>query len=147
MRCRPYEKLMRPCPYCGVVIESVHGTGTVTIEEDGKTTKKAMEKYSCPACGGKFAVVKTRRESMLIPARDVEGMQARLARATAGNESLRKKMNELVRETRSLRASLKTARENAYYRSLQGRVTELEQHVEFLRKEKGRLEEQVARMG
>jgi uncharacterized Zn finger protein (UPF0148 family) len=139
---------MRPCPYCGVVIESVHGTGTVTIEgEDGKTTKKAMERYSCPACGGEFAVVKTRKEGMLIPARDVEQMQARLARATAGNVSLKKKVSELGQETRILRASLKTARESAYSRSLQSRLAELEQHVESLRKEKGRLEEQAARMG
>jgi len=138
---------MRPCPYCGAAIESAPGAGKASVEEGGKVVTKAMEHYTCQACGRKFGVVKGRAESVLIPAKAVDEMRARLERALATNESLRKKASQLASETRSLRASLKTARETAYSRSLQSRMTELERHVESLRKEKGRLEEQLALMG
>ncbi|MGA2663674.1 MAG: hypothetical protein ABSF83_01845 [Nitrososphaerales archaeon] len=138
---------MRPCPYCGAAVESAPGAGTASIEEGGKVVTKAMEHYSCQACGRRFGVIKGRTESLLVPAKAVDEMRVRLGRALAANESLRKKAAQLASETRSLKASLKTARETAYARSLQSRMTELERHVESLRKEKGRLEEQLALMG
>jgi predicted RNase H-like nuclease (RuvC/YqgF family) len=138
---------MRSCPYCGVVIESAPSAGTASIEESGKVATKAIEHYTCQACGRKFGVIGGRTESLLISAKAVEEIRVRLGRALAANESLRKKASQLASETRSLKASLKTARETAYSKSLQGRMTELERHVESLKKEKGRLEEQLARMG
>ncbi len=138
---------MRSCPYCGAVVESAPSAGTASIEEGGKVATRAMEHYACQACGRKFGVIKGRTESVLIPAKVVEEMRTRLERALANNESLRKKASQLANETRSLKASLKTARETAYSKSLRSRMTELERHVESLRKEKGRLEEQLALMG
>jgi DNA repair exonuclease SbcCD ATPase subunit len=138
---------MRPCPYCGVTIESNPSTGTATLDMAGTSSKKAIEGYSCPACGRKFTVVKSRSESLILSTKEVELMRKRLDKSAAGNESLRKKVGDLTSEARSLKASLKTAKDNAYARTLQSRLSELERHVESLKKEKGRLEEHLARMG
>ena len=138
---------MRTCPYCGVAIESIHGTGSAAIEERGKTTKRAMDVYSCGACGGEFALVRGRVTKMLLRARDVDGMRLRLDRATASNKVLKRRVSDLLRENRSLAASLRASKEKDRTRNLWSRVTELETQVAFLRKEKGRLEEHLARLG
>lgn len=97
--------------------------------------------------GQRPRIVKSRKEYLLVAAKDVERMRSQPGMANVAKENLRKNVNELVREKRRPSESLKRAKGSAYSRSLRSKLEGLEQQVEYLREERGRLEEHLARAG
>lgn len=135
---------MRGCPYCGTPIKDEGTKGTMTSEFGGKMSKKKAMGFLCERCGRSFATIRGRGEEVVISTRIQEKMRMDLDKEKALNATLKKKVTALVAELRSSDVALKRVKETAYIRSLQIRLHELQPQVEYLRREKARLERELA---
>ena len=137
------------CPKCGnkeslptrtfnVIVEPVKG-------ERGMTERR-VGMYTCSKCGTKFPTVISKQRYLIVAEEQLQSIQAELIAVKKGNESLASKVADMEQQQRELEASMdRTAKENEV-RRMQEKLADLEEFVQYLRKEKGELEQKASRL-
>jgi predicted RNase H-like nuclease (RuvC/YqgF family) len=140
---------MPNCPKCGnkeglptrsfsVIVEPAKG-------ERGMTERR-VGMYTCSKCGTKFPTVISKQQYLIVAEDQLKSIQAELGTLKKGNEELQMKVRAMSEQQRGLEDTMeKTAKENEV-RRLQTKLAELESFVEYLRKEKGELEQKASRV-
>ena len=109
-------------------------------------TERRVGMYTCSSCGTKFPTVISRQQYLIVAEDQLKSIQAELGTLKKGNEELRVKIQAMSEQQKGLEDTIeKTAKENEV-RRLQTKLTELESFVEYLRKEKGELEQKASKV-
>jgi len=137
------------CPKCGnkealptrsfnVIVEPVQG-------ERGMTERK-VGMYTCSKCGTKFPTVISRQRYLIVAEEQLKSIQDELSSVKKGNEELNAKVQGMAQQQREMEDSMNQAAKEHELKRLQAKLTELEEFVTFLRKEKGELEQKASRL-
>ncbi|MDG6916058.1 MAG: hypothetical protein JRM85_00495 [Nitrososphaerota archaeon] len=140
---------MPSCPKCGNKESLPTRTFNVIVEpakgERGMTERR-VGMYTCSRCGTKFPTVISRQRYLIVAEEQLQAVQDELKSLKKGNEGLETRIHEMEKQQRELESSMtKTARENEVTR-MKEKLSELEEFVKFLRKEKGELEQKASRL-
>ncbi len=109
-------------------------------------TERRVGMYTCSRCGTKFPTVISRQRYLIVAEEQLKAIQDELGSLKKGNEGLETRIQEMEQQQRELESSMaKAARENEVTR-MKEKLSELEEFVKFLRKEKGELEQKASRM-
>ncbi len=109
-------------------------------------TERRVGMYECSKCGTKFPTVISRQRYLIVAEEQLKSIQDELSSMRKGNEDLSTKVRGMVEQQRELESSIqRTAKENEVKR-LQTRLSELEDFVAYLRKEKGELEQKASKL-
>ncbi|MDG7027011.1 MAG: hypothetical protein JRN16_01210 [Nitrososphaerota archaeon] len=109
-------------------------------------TERRVGMYTCSKCGTKFPTVISKQRYLIVAEEQLQSIQAELIAVKKGNESLASKVADMEQQQRELEASMdRTAKENEV-RRMQEKLTDLEEFVQYLRKEKGELEQKASRL-
>ena len=102
--------------------------------------------YTCSNCGTKFPTVISKQRYLIVAEEQLKSIQDELNSVKKGNEELNVKVKGMAEQQRDLEHNMqKTANENEVHR-LQVKLSELEDFVHYLRKEKGELERKVSKL-
>ena len=102
--------------------------------------------YTCGKCGTKFPTVISKQRYLIVAEEQLKAIQDELVSVKKGNEDLGTRVQGMAEQQREMESSMvKAAKENDI-RRLQAKLTELEEFVAFLRKEKGELEQKASRL-
>ena len=108
-------------------------------------TERRVGMYTCSKCGTKFPTVISKQRYLIVAEEQLQSIQAELIAVKKGNESLVSKVADMEQQQRELEASMdRTAKENEV-RRMQEKLADLEEFVQYLRKEKGELEQKASR--
>ena len=137
------------CPKCGNKESLPTRTFNVIVEpakgERGMTERR-VGMYTCSRCGTKFPTVISKQRYLIVAEEQLKAIQDELSSVKKGNEGLTTRVQEMEQQQRELETSMaKTARENEVKR-MKDKLSELEEFVNFLRKEKGELEQKASRL-
>jgi hypothetical protein len=140
---------MPNCPKCGNK-ESLPTRSFSVIVEPAKgergMTERRVGMYTCSSCGTKFPTVISRQQYLIVADDQLKAIQAELGSLKKGNEELQMKIQVMSEQQKGLEDTMeKTAKENEVKR-LQTKLAELESFVEYLRKEKGELEQKASKV-
>ena len=135
------------CPKCGNKESMPTRTFNVIVEpakgERGMTERR-VGMYTCEKCGTKFPTVISRQRYLIVAEEQLKSIQDELASVKKGNEDLSTKIQGMAQQQKELEESMdRTAKENEMKR-LQTKLAELEEFVNYLRKEKGELEQKAS---
>ena len=109
-------------------------------------TERRVGMYTCSRCGTKFPTVISKQRYLIVAEEQLKAIQDELSSVKKGNEGLTTRVQEMEQQQRELETSMaKTARENEVKR-MKDKLSELEEFVNFLRKEKGELEQKASRL-
>ncbi|MDG6949192.1 MAG: hypothetical protein JRM77_04960 [Nitrososphaerota archaeon] len=109
-------------------------------------TERRVGMYTCSKCGTKFPTVISKQRYLIVAEEQLQSIQAELIAVKKGNESLASKVADMEQQQRELEASMdRTAKENEV-RRMQEKLADLEEFVQYLRKEKGELEQKASRL-
>jgi peptidoglycan hydrolase CwlO-like protein len=109
-------------------------------------TERKVGMYTCSKCGTKFPTVISRQRYLIVAEEQLKSIQDELSAVKKGNEDLNAKVQTMAQQQREVEESMnRTAKEHELKR-LQAKLTELEEFVTFLRKEKGELEQKASRL-
>ena len=109
-------------------------------------TERRVGMYTCGKCGTKFPTVISRQRYLIVAEEQLKSIQDELESVKKGNEDLSSKVEEMAQQQREMEDSVvKAAKENDVKR-LQAKLTNLEEFVTYLRKEKGELEQKASRL-
>jgi predicted RNase H-like nuclease (RuvC/YqgF family) len=136
------------CPKCGnkesmptrsfnVIVEPVQG-------ERGMTERK-VGMYTCSKCGTKFPTVISRQRYLIVAEEQLKSIQDEVVSVKKSNEDLSSKVKGMLEHQREMESSMERAAKENEVKRLQARLTELEEFVGYLRKEKGELEQKASR--
>ena len=137
------------CPKCGnkealptrtfnVIVEPVKG-------ERGMTERR-VGMYTCSKCGTKFPTVISKQRYLIVAEEQLKSIQDELNSVKKGNEDLTAKVQGMAEQQKEMEDSMdRTAKEQELKR-LQVKLAELEEFVDYLRKEKGELEQKASRL-
>ncbi|MDG6974275.1 MAG: hypothetical protein JRM95_05540, partial [Nitrososphaerota archaeon] len=99
-------------------------------------TERRVGMYTCSKCGTKFPTVISKQRYLIVAEEQLQSIQAELIAVKKGNESLASKVADMEQQQRELEASMdRTAKENEV-RRMQEKLADLEEFVQYLRKEK-----------
>ena len=140
---------MPNCPKCGnkealptrtfnVIVEPVKG-------ERGMTERR-VGMYTCSKCGTKFPTVISKQRYLIVAEEQLKSIQEELGSVKKGNEELDAKVRGMAQQQRELEDSMDRAAKEHELKRLQAKLAELEEFVDFLRKEKGELEQKASRL-
>jgi septal ring factor EnvC (AmiA/AmiB activator) len=102
--------------------------------------------YTCSKCGTKFPTVISKQQYLIVAEDQLKSIQTELASLKRGNDELQAEVQTMSAQQKELESTLeKTAKENEVTR-LRTKLTELEAFVEYLRKEKGELEQKASKL-
>ena len=140
---------MPNCPNCGNKESLPTRTFNVIVEpakgERGMTERR-VGMYTCSKCGTKFPTVISRQKYLIVAEEQLKSIQEELASVKKGNEELNVRVRGMAEQQREMESSMdRTAKENEL-RRLQAKLSELEDFVGYLRKEKGELEQKASRL-
>jgi septal ring factor EnvC (AmiA/AmiB activator) len=140
---------MPNCPKCGNKENLPTRTFSVIVEpakgERGMTERR-VGMYTCSKCGTKFPTVISKQQYLIVADDQLKSIQTELSSLKKGNEELQTKIQVMSEQQRELENTLeRTAKENEV-RRLQTKLAELESFVEYLRKEKGELEQKASKL-
>ena len=108
-------------------------------------TERRVGMYTCEKCGTKFPTVISRQRYLIVAEEQLKSIQDELASVKKGNEELSAKMQEMAQQQKEIEDSMdRTAKENELKR-LQAKLADIEEFVDYLRKEKGELEQKASR--
>ncbi len=109
-------------------------------------TERRVGMYTCSKCGTKFPTVISKQRYLIVAEEQLKSVQEELASLKKGNEELQTKVQGMLEQQKELEGNLeKTAKENEV-RRLETKLAELESFVEYLRKEKGELEQKASKL-
>ena len=120
-----------------VIVEPVQG-------ERGMTERK-VGMYTCSKCGTKFPTVISRQRYLIVAEEQLKSIQDEVVSVRKSNEDLSTKVQGMVEHQREVESSMDRAAKENEVKRLQARLTELEEFVGYLRKEKGELEQKASR--
>jgi len=136
------------CPNCGTAIASPAKIFTVIVEpkegERGLTQRK-VGMYSCEKCGTKFPTVVSRQHYLVVPDDQMSKIQTDIKNLKKTNQDLEKRIQLMDKEYAELQNNLETSKKDTDTRVLETKLTALEKHVAYLRKEKEELEEKATK--
>ena len=140
---------MPNCPKCGNKESLPTRTFNVIVEpskgERGMTERR-VGMYTCSKCGTKFPTVISRQRYLIVAEEQLKSIQDELGTMKKGNEELNSKVQGMLEQQREMESSIdRSAKENEV-RRLHAKLTELEEFVSYLRKEKGELEQKASRI-
>ena len=109
-------------------------------------TERRVGMYTCEKCGTKFPTVISKQRYLIVAEEQLKSIQDELASVKKGNEELNAKIREMAQQQKEIEDSMdRTAKENELKR-LQAKLTDIEEFVGYLRKEKGELEQKASRL-
>ncbi len=109
-------------------------------------TERRVGMYTCSSCGTKFPTVISKQQYLIVAEEQLKSIQTELGSLKKGNEELQTKLQAMSEQQRELESTLaRTAKENEV-RRLQSKLAELELFVDYLRKEKGELEQKASKL-
>lgn len=140
---------MPNCPNCGNKESMPSRSFNVIVEpakgERGMTERK-VGMYTCSKCGTKFPTVISKQRYLIVAEDQLKAIQAELVSVKEGNADLNSKVKGMAEHQKEMEDHMeKTAKENEV-KILRAKLAELESYVEFLRKEKGELEQKASRI-
>ena len=140
---------MPNCPKCGNK-ESLPTRSFSVIVEPAKgergMTERRVGMYTCSSCGTKFPTVISKQQYLIVAEDQLKSIQAELGTVKKGNEELQAKVREMSEQQRGLESDMEKAAKENEVRRLQAKLAELESFVEYLRKEKGELEQKASKV-
>ena len=102
--------------------------------------------YTCSKCGTKFPTVISKQQYLIVAEDQLKSIQAELGSLKKGNEELQTKVHGMAEQQKELEDTLERATKENEVRRLQTKLAELETFVEYLRKEKGELEQKASKL-
>ena len=139
---------MPACPNCGTAVAAPAKLFTVIVEpkegERGLTQRK-VGMYSCDKCGTKFPTVVSRQHYLVVPDDQMSKIQEDIKNLKKTNQDLEKRVQLMDREYAELQKNLDKSKKDTDTRVLETKLTALEKHVAYLRKEKEELEEKATK--
>ncbi len=109
-------------------------------------TERKVGMYTCSKCGTKFPTVISKQRYLIVAEEQLKSIQDELSSVKKGNEDLSTRVQGMADQQKEMEDSMqKTAKDNEVKR-LQAKLTELEEFVRYLRKEKGELEQKASRL-
>jgi len=136
------------CPKCGNK-ESLPTRSFSVIVEPAKgergMTERRVGMYTCSNCGTKFPTVISKQQYLIVAEDQLKSIQAEVGSLKKGNDELRAKVQEMTEAQRGLEEAMENAAKENEVRRLQTKLAELESFVDYLRKEKGELEQKASR--
>ena len=137
------------CPRCGNKEALPTRTFSVIVEpskgERGMTERK-VGMYTCSKCDMKFPTVISRQRYLIVAEDQLKSLQDELSAVKKDNEGLGERVKGMAEQQRELETAMdRTAKENDV-RRLRERLSELEGFVDYLRKEKGELEQKASKL-
>ncbi|MDG6904009.1 MAG: hypothetical protein JRN72_04320 [Nitrososphaerota archaeon] len=140
---------MPSCPKCGNKESLPTRTFNVLVEpakNERGMTERRVGMYTCSRCGTKFPTVISKQKYLIVAEEQLKAIQDELSSVKKGNEGLTTRVQEMEQQQQELESSMaKTARENEVKR-MKEKLSELEEFVNFLRKEKGELEQKASKL-
>jgi septal ring factor EnvC (AmiA/AmiB activator) len=137
------------CPKCGnkeiaptrvfsVIVEPAKG-------ERGMTERK-VGMYTCSKCGTKFPAVISRQHYLIVAEEQMNSMQDELKTIKKDNGELKSLVDSVGKEHAQLQSAFEKHRKEGEVRELEVRLREIETYVDYLRKQKGELEQKVSKL-
>jgi chromosome segregation ATPase len=120
-----------------VIVEPTQG-------ERGMTERK-VGMYTCSKCGTKFPTVISRQKYLIVAEEQLKSMQEELNSLKKGNEDLNAKVDGMAQQQKNLESSMDQAAKESELKRLQAKLSELEQFVTYLRKERDELEQKASK--
>ena len=140
---------MPSCPKCGNKEAFPTRTFNVIVEpakgERGMTERK-VGMYTCSKCGTKFPTVISKQRYLIVAEEQLKSIQDELSSVKKGNEELNGKVKDMAQAQKEMEASMQKSAKEFEVKRLQAKLADLETFVDFLRKEKGELEQKASRL-
>ena len=140
---------MPNCPKCGNKESLPTRTFSVIVEpakgERGMTERK-VGMFTCAKCGTKFPTVISKQQYLIVAEEQLKSIQSELASLKKSNGELEAKVQMMMEQQREMENSLERAAKENEVRQLQAKLSSLEDFVEYLRKEKGELEQKASKL-
>lgn len=137
---------MPKCPQCGNAELTQTKTFSVIVEpskgEHGIVERK-VAMYSCPRCGTNFPTVVSRQKYLIVAEEQLRSIQKDLADTKKQNEELDARARDMAGEQAELQRKIERTVREVETGRLEAKLTELEDYVEHLRKEKDELEQKI----
>jgi DNA repair exonuclease SbcCD ATPase subunit len=137
------------CPKCGNKEALPTRTFNVIVEpskgERGMTERR-VGMYTCSKCGTKFPTVISRQKYLIVAEEQLKSIQDELNSLKKGNEDLNSKVQGMAQQQREMESSMDQTAKESEVRRLQEKLARLEEFVQYLRKEKGELEQKASRL-
>jgi len=109
-------------------------------------TERRVGMYTCEKCGTKFPTVISKQRYLIVAEEQLKSIQDELASVKKGSDELGAKVQSMAQQQRDMESSMDHAAKENELRRLQNRLADLEEFVEYLRKEKGELEQKASRL-
>ena len=140
---------MPNCPKCGNKESLPTRTFSVIVEpakgERGMTERK-VGMFTCSKCGTKFPTVISKQQYLIVAEEQLKSIQTELASLKKDNGELQARVQTMAEQQREMEVSLERAAKENEVRQLQAKLASLEAFVEYLRKEKGELEQKASKL-
>jgi len=137
------------CPKCGNKEGLPTRTFNVIVEpakgERGMTERR-VGMYTCSKCGTKFPTVISKQRYLIVAEEQLKSIQDELGSVKKGNEELSGKVKDMAQQQKEIESSMEKAAKEYEVKRLQAKLAELETFVDYLRKEKGELEQKASRL-
>ncbi len=109
-------------------------------------TERRVGMYTCSKCDTKFPTVISRQRYLIVAEEQLKSIQDELNVVKKDNDGLNTKVKGMAEQQKELESAMeRTAKENEV-RRLQVKLAELESFVDYLRKEKGELEQKASKL-
>ena len=109
-------------------------------------TERRVGMYTCGKCGTKFPTVISKQRYLIVAEEQLKSIQDELESVKKGSEDLSIKVQGMVQQQREMESSMVRAAKENDVKRLQAKLADLEEFVEYLRKEKGELEQKASRL-
>jgi predicted nucleic acid-binding Zn-ribbon protein len=109
-------------------------------------TERRVGMYTCSKCGTKFPTVISKQQYLIVAEDQLKAIQTELSTLKHGNVDLQTKIQAMAEQQKELENTLENAAKENEVKRLRIKLTELEAFVEYLRKEKGELEQKASRL-
>ena len=140
---------MPNCPKCGNKEAMPTRTFNVIVEpskgERGMTERR-VGMYTCGKCGTKFPTVISRQRYLIVAEEQLKALQDDLTSIKKGNDDLDTRVREMAHQQREMESSIDRGAKESEVKRLQAKLVQLEEFVQYLRKEKGELEQKASRL-
>ncbi len=109
-------------------------------------TERRVGMYTCEKCGTKFPTVISKQRYLIVAEEQLKAIQDELGSVKKGNEELDARVKEMAHQQKEMEGSMDRAAKENELKRLQAKLAELEEFVQYLRKEKGELEQKASRL-
>lgn len=109
-------------------------------------TERRVGMYTCSKCSMKFPTVISKQQYLIVAEDQLKSIQAELVSLKKGNEELQTKLKGMAEQQKELEGTLERTAKESEVKRLQTKLANLEAFVDYLRKEKGELEQKASRL-